>query len=142
MKVLYAWDFSGVKPMDLIQYIRSEEEYKVSEPDEFFSELVDGVIRYREMLDEIISDYATEWDFDRISVVDRNILRIALYEIMFVEDNPFAVIVDEAISIAKIYGSENSYRFINGVLDKAKGEHDDRSNHRWRSDSVVDPEFR
>ena len=120
LKVLYAWDISSVEPMELINSLTEDEEFNVSEPDEFFGQLVNGVLENQAQLDEIISNHAAEWDFDRISVVERNILRIALYEILFIEENPFAVVVDEAITIAKIYGAENSYRFINGVLDKIK----------------------
>ena len=120
LKILYAMDFSRVEPLELVRYLKEDEEFRVDEPDEFFELIVDGVVRYRQRLDEMIGGYASQWDFDRISIVDRNILRIALYEILFIEENPFEVIVDEAIEIAKIYGAENSYRFINGVLDRTK----------------------
>ena len=120
LKVLYAWEFTGADPNDLVYYFTDEEEFCVSKPDEFFYQIIQGVLEFQSELDAAIGDHAMEWQFQRISAVDRNILRIAAYELMFLQDTPVAVIINEAIEITKIYGSEESFRFVNGVLDKIK----------------------
>jgi transcription antitermination factor NusB len=70
------------------------------------------------MLDQVVGDCALDWDFNRIAAVDRNILRIAVYEILFLKETPAAVVINEAIEIAKAYGTEDSFRFVNGILDR------------------------
>jgi N utilization substance protein B len=69
-----------------------------------------------EMVDTYITKYATEWPLDQITIVDRNILRIGVYELIFNDDIPAKVAINEAIEIAKTFGSESSGKFVNGVL--------------------------
>lgn len=78
--------------------------------------LVDGVGEHRQKLDELIGRYAPEWPVDQIAIIDRNILRIAIYEILFGDDTPTKVAINEAVELAKEYGSDSSGRFVNGVL--------------------------
>lgn len=78
--------------------------------------LVVGVVHNREQIDEIIAVYAPEWPLDQIAVIDRNILRIALYEVFFGKNAPLKVVINEAVLLAKLYGAENASSFINGVL--------------------------
>lgn len=79
--------------------------------------LVEGAEEYRDSIDELIRRHAENWRLERMPVIDRNILRLALYEMLHEEKVPKVVIVDEAIELAKKFGSENSSRFVNGLLD-------------------------
>ncbi len=82
----------------------------------FARELSQGVSSDREALDELIARYAPEWPVDQIAIIDRNILRIAIYEIMSRSDTPLKVAINEAVELAKSFGSDSSGRFVNGVL--------------------------
>jgi len=77
---------------------------------------VAGVIANLTAIDELIKKYTTDWPLDRMAAVDRNLMRIALFEFLFTQGVPGAVAVNEAIEVAKSYGSEESPRFINGIL--------------------------
>ena len=83
---------------------------------EFSKELVLGVIANKEQLDQNIRDFAPAWPLDQISIIDRNILRVAIYEILHDNKIPVKVAINEAVELAKTFGSNNSSRFINGVL--------------------------
>lgn len=85
----------------------------------FAEELVKGVVSHREELDKIIRSYAEKWSLERMSVVDRNILRLGLYEMNFREDIPPVAALNEAIEVAKVLGGEESSRFVNGILNRA-----------------------
>jgi len=86
----------------------------------FAEALVDGVVGKRDHLDGIIAGTAEHWRIDRMAVVDRNVLRLATYEMLGHPETPVAVIIDEAIEIARKYGSAESGGFINGVLDAVR----------------------
>lgn len=86
------------------------------------SMIVSGVIRNLSYIDGLLSKYSTNWDISRMSYIDRNILRIAIYEMLFVSDVPDIVAIDEAIEISKIYGAQDSGKFINGILDTIRKE--------------------
>ncbi|HEY3864112.1 MAG TPA: transcription antitermination factor NusB [Verrucomicrobiae bacterium] len=88
----------------------------------FADKLIRGVLENRAVLDEKIKEYAQNWDLNRIAVVDRNILRLAIYEMLFREDIPPIVSINEAVDVAKKYSTQDSGRFVNGILDKIKGE--------------------
>lgn len=91
---------------------------------EFASRLVHGVVLYQTQLDDIIARFAPEWPVDQIAVIDRNVLRIALWEIG-VDRTPIKVAINEAVELAKVFGSDASSRFVNGVLGAAaRGEID------------------
>lgn len=85
---------------------------------EFARKILDGVYKNREKLDVVISECLTNWDINRISIVDKNILRIATFELIYAMDVPAKVAVNEAIDLGKSFGSKDSGSFINGVLDK------------------------
>ncbi len=88
-----------------------------------FSEpLIRGVLEHREAIDEAIKKHAKNWDFHRIATVDRNIMRLAIYEMLYREDIPPVVSINEAVDIAKKFSTEDSGKFVNGILDKIKGE--------------------
>lgn len=89
----------------------------------FIGELVNGTLEQQIVLDELIRNHLINWKLERLSAVDRNLLRLALYEIMFRPDIPPAVSINEALELAKKYGSSvETVKFINGVLDRSAGE--------------------
>jgi N utilization substance protein B len=84
---------------------------------EFSESLVLGVAESRDGMDEVIAGAASHWRIDRMAVVDRNVLRLAAYEMIHRPDTPKAVVIDEAIEVAKKFGGEESGAFVNGILD-------------------------
>jgi transcription antitermination protein NusB len=133
LKALYQIDIRGeVSNADLALFFES---FGRDRPDAFALRLVDGVWRERELIDGILSDALEHWSLGRLSRVDHNILRAAVYELMRLHDIPARVTIDEAIELAKSYGDQDSGRFVNGVLDrvadrlnlKDKGEEDTHS---------------
>jgi N utilization substance protein B len=119
LQTLYEWDFGGQKisPDEVLRRDASEFAPGV-EHDHFMKSLLDGVIEKRKDLDNIITSAAPEWPIDKISIMDRNILRIGLFELLFSdrEQVPPKVAINEAIELAKKFGGETSGKFINGVL--------------------------
>lgn len=87
---------------------------------EFGEKLVQGVVLNQDAIDERIKKYAANYELNRIAAVDRNILRVAIYEMLFCPDVPPVVSINEAIEIAKKFGAEDSGRFVNGILDRIK----------------------
>lgn len=83
---------------------------------QFARELVAGVSERQEELDALIGRYAPEWPVDQIAIIDRNILRLSIYEILMRDDTPVKVAINEAVELAKEFGSDSSGRFVNGVL--------------------------
>ncbi|MFH1888624.1 MAG: transcription antitermination factor NusB [Candidatus Omnitrophota bacterium] len=87
---------------------------------DFTRELVKGVIENKDAIDENIARYATNWQLKRMAVVDRNILRMGCFELVFRDDIPFKVSINEAVELAKKYSSLEASKFVNGILDKIK----------------------
>lgn len=119
LQSLYEWDFynrKGDLPATLERYLQ-EFAPGVDEP-EFAWRIVKGIVEHLDRLDLIITKAAPEWPLDKIAIVDRNILRIGLYELLYAdpEEVPPKVAINEAIEIAKNFGGPNAGRFINGVL--------------------------
>ncbi len=92
------------------------------EEDEFLNSLVLGVLEHCQELDRLIEQYSENWRLDRINIIERNILRIALFELLYCEEIPPKVTINEAIDLGKRYGSEESGSFINGILDRIQNE--------------------
>ncbi len=88
----------------------------------FAEGLVRGVLEKRTQVDEVIVKHAKNWDLHRMAAVDRNILRLAIYEILFRDDIPPVVSINEAVDIAKKFSTQDSGKFVNGILDKVRGE--------------------
>ena len=88
----------------------------------FADPLIRGTLEHREESDSIIKKHAKKWDLHRIAAVDRNILRLAIYEMNHREDIPPVVSINEAVDIAKKFSTQDSGKFVNGILDKVKGE--------------------
>lgn len=83
---------------------------------EFARSLIAGVLEHQQQMDELIARYAPEWPLDQMAVIDRNILRMAIYEFLIGQQTPVKVAINEAVELAKTYGSDSAPRFINGVL--------------------------
>lgn len=119
LQSLYEWDFYEHQA-DLANILeRNMKEFGpgIDEPD-FVWRIAKGVIEHMKEIDDIIKRVAPEWPINQIAIVDRNVLRIGLYELMYADRNevPPKVAINEAIEIAKNYGGQNSPKFINGVL--------------------------
>ena len=89
---------------------------------EFADPLIRGTLEQRDEADTIIKKHAKNWELHRIAAVDRNILRLAIYEMLHREDIPPIVSINEAVDIAKKFSTQDSGKFVNGILDKVKGE--------------------
>lgn len=87
---------------------------------DFFEKLVKGVLNNWDMINSLIERFSSNWKVNRMAVVDRNIMRIAIYEMMFCSDIPLKVSINEAIDISKKFGTEESGAFINGILDSIR----------------------
>lgn len=90
---------------------------------EFTNNIVEGVIKNLSQIDSKINQSARNWSVDRMAVVDRNILRMATYELLFINDIPVKVTINEAIEIAKRFGGEDSSSFVNGIMDRILKDH-------------------
>ena len=119
--MLFQIDVAGGAPVEIYPEFWREHEVE-DEVRSFAEQLVEGVCSERERLDALIAGAASNWRVDRMAVVDRNILRMASYELAHLLDTPAAVILDEAIEVGKRFGTEQSGAFINGVLDAVRRE--------------------
>ncbi len=118
VQALYEWDFRAYdqsKADDLIEY--SFQEFAPEFADDGFAKrLVSGVLKHQEPIDAYIIKYAPEWPLSQITTIDRNILRLGIYEMIYDSEIPARVAINEAIEIAKAYGGPSSSKFVNGVL--------------------------
>ena len=120
MQSLYEWDFGGKKAEKLEEIVgRNIEEFGPGLEDKTFVwELINGVITHLKKIDSVIEKAAPEWPLAQINIVDRNVLRLGLYELLYEDQEgvPPKVAINEAIELAKTFGGESSGKFINGVL--------------------------
>jgi N utilization substance protein B len=116
LQILYQRDITG----DGIALILNTKAYSTEdgEPDGFCRELLGGVEEHSEFIDEMIGLVSENWSVSRMPLVDRNILRLATYEILYEFDVPASVAINEAVELAKVYGGEDSSKFVNGVLGR------------------------
>ena len=115
LQALYEIDCAN-HPADLVLDQRLEEQPLSAELNEFARRLVAGVIAQAATLDELIHKHAPEWPLDQMALIDRNILRMAIWEFAADRQTPIKVAINEAVELAKLYGSDSAPRFINGVL--------------------------
>ena len=115
LQALYEIDVTGHTPLKVLEE-RLLETPMVRELAEFSRQIMFGVISLVEPLDNFIAQHAPEWPLDQVAIVDRNILRIALWEFAVQGATPIKVAINEAIELAKMYGSDSTPRFVNGVL--------------------------
>jgi N utilization substance protein B len=119
LQALYQVDLAAAEPMDaLANAWKNEEQPSHPEALRFAEELVRGVATHRGELDAVIERHSHHWRVERMARVDRNILRLAVYELLYLEDAPRKVVINEAIELAKRFGTQESGAFINGILDK------------------------
>jgi N utilization substance protein B len=121
-KVIFQVDQVKADPHSAFEYLLEEQPLAESEK-EFSWSLITGCLRNQETIDRFIGTYANDWTIDRMSSVDRNLMRVASAEILFEEGSQAAVAIDEAIEISKKYGEDNSAAFINAILDKIRIDH-------------------
>lgn len=122
MQYLYSWSLN--QPTDLSEDLRLfyEDQEEGRDYYAFADELIFGVIENVEAIDAKIREIASNWDFDRIAKIDLSILRMAIYELLFRKDIPPVVTINEAIDLSKQFSAEESRRFVNGVLDRLRGQ--------------------
>lgn len=115
LQALYQMDVSGAEPEEAIANVLGEEA-----ADEYLSKSVKGTFEHREEIDAMIKAHLEKWSFERLAKVDRNILRLAVFEMKYGDDVPEKVAINEAIELAKQFSDEQSGKFINGVLSRIK----------------------
>ena len=118
MQALFEWDFRE-QPTDILPLIidRDLKEFGPGlDETEFAKKIIEDVQKNKKDIDELISQYAPQWPIEQITIIDRNILRIGIYELKFNNEVPPKVAINEAIELAKNFGGPASGRFINGVL--------------------------
>ncbi|MFS0837779.1 transcription antitermination factor NusB [Paenibacillus sp. 1P03SA] len=126
LQSLYQIDMNGVSAAEAVNVAVHEAEndneaqvdHKEKIMPEYIRELVDGTLSNRDRIDELLAGYLKGWKMDRLSRVDREVLRLAAFEMLFQEDVPPKVVVNEAIDLAKHFGTDDSGKFVNGVLGK------------------------
>ncbi|HEY7282810.1 MAG TPA: transcription antitermination factor NusB [Actinomycetota bacterium] len=141
LDALYQADVMGIRPTAVLEQWREATGEAVAT---FTRELVAGVEEYQEDLDILIGETAHDWTVDRMAAVDRAILRLATYELMFRTDTPVAVAIDEAVDAAKELSTKDSGRFVNGVLGRIATEPDvagrDRQGKPGRDGTTLVPD--
>ncbi len=115
LQVLYEFDVTGHPPLISLNY-RLEEDPLEEKLVEFTTKIVTSILPIISTLDQLIAEHAPEWPMDQLAVIDRNILRIALWEFAVEKCTPIKVAINEAIELAKMFGSDATPRFVNGVL--------------------------
>ena len=115
LQVLYEVDMANHSPADVFR-ARLEESPLSDELSDFARKIIFGVLPRTTDLDQLIAKYAPEWPFEQVAAIDRNILRIALWEFAVFHETPVKVAINEAVELAKEFGSDSAPRFVNGVL--------------------------
>ena len=115
LQALYELDITN-HPVGTVLQERATDSGLDDELINFFRSIVLGVLPIRAELDRFIADHAPDWPLDQVAIIDRNILRMALWEFALAEDIPLKVAINEAVELAKTYGSDSAPRFVNGVL--------------------------
>ena len=120
LQMLYAFDNCDMQEKDIFKcfdkFLPEETSYR-----EFAIKIFQGVCQNQKVIDTLIEKYADNWNISRMSTIDRNIMRLAAYEILYM-NTPISVIIDEAVEISKTYSNKDSSKFVNGILDKLQKE--------------------
>lgn len=122
-QALYSWDLGNVDVDNILDFSWVEQETldKMGEESLLFSRLlVSGTIEHIDEIDSVIKANLTNWDFDRLNKVDLAILRISIYPLLYQKDLHSSIVIDEAIDISKQFGSDDSFKFINAILDSVR----------------------
>ena len=115
LDVLYEAELRGTSARETLSERLAQADPPIPE---YAVELVEGVLAYQERIDELITKYATDWSLDRMPAVDRNVVRLGAYELLYRDDVPDGVAIDEAVQLAKSLSTDESPRFVNGLLAK------------------------
>ena len=118
LDVLYAADVRDVPGTEVLAQVRAERAAAHGVMNEYVADLVDGVVAHGTRIDELLATYSQGWDLERMPVVDRNILRIGVFELLWRDDVPDAVVLDEAVSLARELSTDDSATFVNGLLGR------------------------
>ncbi len=120
-QALFSYDLSGESLEGILRFEWSDEE----EPEDiraFAALLVQGTVEHLAEVDSLIKDHLHNWDFNRLEKVNLALLRMSIYSLLYQKDIPPKVVIDEAVEIVKEYGTDDSYRFVNGLLDAVKNK--------------------
>ncbi len=117
LQALFQIDLSDSDPKEAIESVLEDEA-----GDDFLNQIVFGVVEHKEEIDQLLRNNLEKWNLERLANVDRSILRMAVYELNYINEIPPKVSIDEAIELAKIFGDDSSSRFINAVLSKVTAE--------------------
>ncbi len=120
VQTLYAQDLGNDKAVEQFEELLKEKKIR-NKKAEFAKELLKGVLEHKDEIDKIIKEHLIDWDFDRLDKIDKQILRVGVYELKYT-DTPFQIIIDEAVKIAKNFSEDKAKSFINGILDRVAKE--------------------
>nr|WP_314995175.1 transcription antitermination factor NusB [uncultured Treponema sp.] len=126
-QALYAWDVGSLSPLDLVRFSwiepTDQAENERSDDDFIFSRLIFlGTVEHIDEIDALIIKHLENWDFNRLKRVDKAILRLSTYSILFQKDTDPKIVINEAVTIARNFGTDDSFKFVNAVLDSIKRE--------------------
>lgn len=132
LQTLYETDCSTHAPEAILDRLLAEKSL-LNEASGFSKRLVAGVLQNRQEIDSVIQHFAPAFPLEQIAVIDRNILRLAIFEILFDNKAPVKVAINEAVELAKNYGGDTSPKFVNGVLGTIVANHAKREGLRWEN---------
>ncbi len=122
VQTIFAWEFRANDPMEILAYLMDEFGEKVEEKD-FSKKLLQGIFDHKKNIEAEIQESAPEWPLNRIAAIDRAILELGVYELLYEEEIPPLVTINECVELAKEMGNENSHKFVNGVLSTIMHKH-------------------
>ncbi len=120
VQTLYALEQGNDQAIEQFDELLKEKKIR-NKKAEFAKELLKGVLKHKDEIDKIIKEHLIDWDFDRLDKIDKQILRLGVYELKYT-DTPFQIIIDEAVKIAKNFSEDKAKSFINGILDRVAKE--------------------
>jgi N utilization substance protein B len=121
LQILYQAEFDGqLREEDILRFWENFQKKEADQIPDYLGDLVVGVGEHRQELDRLIIRYSEHWRLERMVAVDRNLLRLAVYELLYRPDIPAKVVINEAVELAKRYGTEASGAFVNGLLDRIR----------------------
>ncbi len=131
LQVLYLCDVANINPDKSIKFLMAYGDIEKPIAD-FAERLAQGTMQHIKAIDPLIIKHAKNWEITRMAALDRNVLRLGAYELMF-EDTPISVVIDEAVELAKMFSTDESGKFVNGILDKIKSERPKNSDDKKES---------
>jgi N utilization substance protein B len=117
LQALYACEAGNDDTFDNVLQTIADESASSKTISDYAKLLAEKTLKSKDEIDRLLSKHTANWDLKRMTVIDRNILRMAVSELLFFPETPFKVVIDEAVEIAKIYGTDESGKFVNGVID-------------------------